>query len=469
MDTNGIQYPAARDERGICIEASTLTKEEAALHDYRCLHCNERMIPVLRNVYRVKHFRHHGDMCKYDDYLHAYAEEVFMKEYQRCLDEGIPFILEYPAPVRCNKSCVLKEHLNCKERFNVIPKDLTKEYTHIRREARVRTDSDSSRIPDVLLTNEDGSKALWLEICVTHEVPPDKQKQGQIIEVKISSFEDVAMFRNHRISPSDDRKKWVRLYNIGNVVLDAPMQKTPPCDQYYVYEIPETYTWGRGRVTSSVPKGTEGVQYRAVLRLNWHGHHDGEGYPPRQLSKEELNGICYKKYSTGKTGDLLIGHLFFQEYRQKDVPVHDYQPRQKQKAPARPSGSQATVPPSPQAAVTVNWIDLGLPSGTLWADYDGSPDTPKGSFTLPSREDIRELEHYCKQSVSEDRGRLILTGPNGNTLTLNAGKYLLADRGKDFIFCLNIYNPGASYLNIIEEDPWVATFRRYVKHSSENF
>ena len=465
MEKSGILYPAAKDEYGNHIEAETLTKEEASLHQYRCLHCNEKMIPVLKNVDRVKHFRHLGTQCRYNDFLHTYAEDVFIAEYQSCLEKGFSFYLEYAVPVRCNQSCVLKEHQDCKERFNTVKKDLTKEYTLVRREARVKTDSDTSRIPDILLTNEDGSKSLWIEICVTHEVPLEKQSQGRIVEVKISSVEDLSMFREHRICQRSDKERWVHLYGIGNVLIDAPMQNTPPCDKFYVYEVTEGCPWGQGSIAASIPKGTEGLLYRSVLRLNWHENHDGEGYPFPRRTKEELYNTCYKKYCTGNADDVLLSSLYVNEFRKYAVSPPTRQSPQYQKRPVASSRNVTPAPAEQPQAVTVNWIDLGLPSGALWADCDGTPEGAAGAVSLPTRKDIEELRLRCKQSISDDGNHLILTGPNGKTLSLKGGKYLLDDRGRDFVYCLNVYAlVGDDYLHIIEEDFGVKVYKRFVRH-----
>ena len=130
----------------------------------------------------------------------------------------------------------------------------------------------------------------------------------------------------------------------------------------------------------------------------------------------------------------------------------------------RPQVQQPTQPVQPQQPATVNWVDLGLPSGTLWADCNGTPLGAQGAVSLPTRKDIEELKQHCKQSISEDGNHLILTAPNGNTLTLEGGKYLLGERESDFVYCLNIYAPrDDNYLLIIDEDPWVKTNKRFVK------
>ena len=71
---------------------------------------------------------------------------------------------------------------------------------------------------------------------MTHAVDETKQKKGRIIEIKINSDEDIeTIIRGHKIVQSDDEEHRVKLYNISTVVLDEPMEKRPPCEQYYIY------------------------------------------------------------------------------------------------------------------------------------------------------------------------------------------------------------------------------------------
>ena len=68
-----------------------------------------------------------------------------------------------------------------------------------------------------------------------------------------------------------------------------------------------------------------------------------------------------------------------------------------------------------------NYVDLGLPSGTLWRvenesgeyEYDAAVKT-FGNF-LPSKEQWEEMKNYCK--VKRVNGHFKVTGPNGNTIT----------------------------------------------------
>ena len=470
MNTKEILYPAALDENGNKVEAENLTRKEADHHQYRCLNCREPMIPVLKNVARVKHFRHLGDVCRHCDYLHSYAEEVFIEEYQKCLDSGLPFYLEFSVPVRCNHACVLKEHNNCKERYNRVTVDLTKEYRNIQKEFRVKTEDNSVRIPDVLLTSDDG-KSLWLEICVTHEVTEAKQKQGKIIEIKISSEDDIKIFRDHKICQNEDAVNWIRLFNIGNVVIDDPMQKTPPCDKFYVYEVSENAPYVSNRISDAIPKDKTGVIYRAVLSLNWHKTHDGEGYPFPQKTQLDLNSYCELRRLTQKSKDPLLNGLVVNEIR--DVTEGTYHPHSKgniaHKKPLSVNSEPLARPNTP-TLVDVNWVNLGLPSGNLWADQDLSTyETPRSPIeyrAVPSsKKNFQELKLFCKQTVIETKEglKLIITGPNGNSITLDSGMYLLSDRGWGFDHVLNVYALiGGDYLHFIEEDKGKVDRRRFV-------
>lgn len=78
-------------------------------------------------------------------------------------------------------------------------------------------------------------------------------------------------------------------------------------------------------------------------------------------------------------------------------------------------------------AILHGWIDLGLPSGTLWKDYN-----EEGFYTydeaveqfgdnLPSKEQLSELSDRCKWTWTGDGYQV--EGPNGNHIFLPAAGY----------------------------------------------
>lgn len=82
------------------------------------------------------------------------------------------------------------------------------------------------------------------------------------------------------------------------------------------------------------------------------------------------------------------------------------------------------------------YVDLGLPSGTLWAaDYVNSDDgsrayIPYGQaepLNIPTKEQWLELQESCMYEVVRDGysvSKLIFKGPNGNTLSFETTGYL---------------------------------------------
>jgi hypothetical protein len=77
--------------------------------------------------------------------------------------------------------------------------------------------------------------------------------------------------------------------------------------------------------------------------------------------------------------------------------------------------------------VEPQYVDLGLPSGTLWKDYDEPgmyTQTEKDSLfqgSLPTVEQFAELRTKC--TWEWDTIGYKVTGPNGNSITLNADGY----------------------------------------------
>ena len=75
----------------------------------------------------------------------------------------------------------------------------------------------------------------------------------------------------------------------------------------------------------------------------------------------------------------------------------------------------------------MNYIDLGLPSGTLWADenieglYNYEDAVAKYGNTLPTMKQLKELRDECVwERVSNG---FKVTGPNGNSIVLPADGY----------------------------------------------
>lgn len=83
----------------------------------------------------------------------------------------------------------------------------------------------------------------------------------------------------------------------------------------------------------------------------------------------------------------------------------------------------------------MKYVDLGLPSGTLWADCNVGAEKPQdyGDYfnfgdaqkcgTLPTCEQWDELNQHCKLLWDLKEKRLEIVGPNGNKIILPAAGY----------------------------------------------
>ena len=77
------------------------------------------------------------------------------------------------------------------------------------------------------------------------------------------------------------------------------------------------------------------------------------------------------------------------------------------------------------SAQQMEFVDLGLPSGTLWACqveegyYTYHEAVKKYGSQLPTKKEMEELRLLCKWDTREDR--CIVTGPNGNSIVLPIG------------------------------------------------
>lgn len=78
-------------------------------------------------------------------------------------------------------------------------------------------------------------------------------------------------------------------------------------------------------------------------------------------------------------------------------------------------------------SVEDQFVDLGLPSGTLWANeteegyYTYNEAVEKFQDSLPTIVDFAELVQYCKWEWQGES--MLVTGPNGNSISLPALGY----------------------------------------------
>ena len=489
MAKNEVLYGyALLDDSWHTVSIDDIDRPFTRMHKFYCPHCHNEMYATFGEI-RLPHFRHNGDKCQYSKYLHDLAEHVFYEEYSTCLDNGWPFLLELRVPAPCNKACVLKGHVDCKERYIQKTVDLTKEYTLISLEPKVDID-DRFRRPDILLESLDG-KQLWVEIWVSHETEEDKRKDGRIIEIKIDTEKDLEKIRQHKIVQSEGEDLAVRIFGIeadGSddlfVEEDAISGIKYPCENYYCFEVGSGGEKGEIIDYIKTTISTD-LSYRVILRLNWNGTHKGiDGNTGKQATENDLKAVCLQRfYSYGKERQLYqdksYDSLIVSEWKSpsfNQTPFHARTPYHR--SCHRPQYQPTTQPtPSPVDISDMEWIDMGLQSGILWAKNDVGDKKSfmeakrsYGSF-VPSKENAEELSRCCTKKWDDSTHSLVFTGPNGNTLSFpckesNKSYWLNAYEHGDLKFgqCFHIGPNGHFWIN--DKDSSSAIYVRLVKQDS---
>ena len=193
-------------------------------HTFTCPCCGQPLIAKIGKE-RKRHFAHHdGEKCDPDGYLHSCAEEVFFEEYTACLAQGKPFKIRVFTERRCVENCLYINDKDCKKRFIEQEIVLTDKYTKISPEKRVKDDNGRYRRPDLLLESKSGEQ-LWEEIWVTHH-DESKRREGNILELKVDSEDDINQFRFHFLKQGNLNDKRVRYSITENC--DAFESKSEP-------------------------------------------------------------------------------------------------------------------------------------------------------------------------------------------------------------------------------------------------
>ena len=141
------------------------------------------------------------------------GKKLFVETYNKCLQQGIPYLIEYAVPIVCN-FCI---HGPCEKDNERATYDLTKTFTFISEEQR-----DGELIPDVLLKTKSGEK-IYIEIAVTHHSSNNKITSGtRIIEFSLNEEEDLDIFNQTKISFfSDD----IETFNFNPAPINRKLEK----------------------------------------------------------------------------------------------------------------------------------------------------------------------------------------------------------------------------------------------------
>lgn len=173
------------------LERDKLSKNEK----FVCISCENELIPRLGKE-RQKHFAHKKELnCSGETYLHNLAKLLFYQEYNKCLNENIPFFIE----LFQIRTCIgkLKEFgIRCSLKENLVKHDLTEYYRKIELEKK-----DDKFRPDVMLLNNNEKDKIYIEIAVTHFSEDKKIESGfRLIEISVNEENDLEPIRNHSLS-----------------------------------------------------------------------------------------------------------------------------------------------------------------------------------------------------------------------------------------------------------------------------
>lgn len=379
---------AIEDDTDRVVNIFSLSRELCNGHKYYCPDCHNEMYPTFGQKY-VHHFRHLGAVCQKSNYLHATAEYMFLEEYNRCLDNEEPFLLELHSHVACDQQCIEKRNRTCMAHKNTTVVDLTKIYKSVKREYRVQVD-DHFRRPDILLTSDTGEQ-LWIEIWVTHETTEEKRKDGHIVELKIYNEKDLEQIRNHKLVKTTENELAVRLFN---------------------------------------------VEFDDMCIIS------KEEYNPEECPSFKP---IHSRYSRERRGYQLFQKPTYKSTQKKPV-VH------------------AVVQDEELDLDSIEWVDLGLPSGTLWAkrDYVSNVNFPTAYHAyrahLPSFAEAKELElNYHEKIWDPEKQMMIYIGPNGNSISFKIKSdhesYWLNsyEVWNDLGQCLHVYSDKRIFVNDMDQ------------------
>lgn len=229
-------------------------------HTFTCPCCGQPLIAKIGKV-RKRHFAHDGEKCDPDGYLHSCAEEVFFEEYTACLAQGKPFTISVFTERRCVEKC--RYGKDCEKRYVKQEIVLTDKYTKISPEKRVKDDNGRYRRPDLLLESKSGEQ-LWVEIWVTHH-DESKQREGNILELKVDSEDDINQFRSHFLKQGNHNDKRVR-YSI-----------TENCDAFESFVAPTEFNnlpKFRDYIVGNIDRKTEWIDLGLPSGTLWCMHND---------------------------------------------------------------------------------------------------------------------------------------------------------------------------------------------------
>jgi len=213
-------YRYAYDNKKSIIDVKSISREDRkTLSPFMCISCGTELIPRLGQKVS-KHFAHKNlGECSGEGYLHKLAKTVFYNTYKQCIEEHKPFFYPFHVIHRCSSFDNIFPEYSC-DQIDSKHYDLTQTFPKVELEG-----FNQGFRADVLLSSEDLSKILMIEIAVSHECSDEKLKSGiPIIEIKINNEGDVEHLR------SADFKEIYKHTKVSRYNLKRNIKTYPRCN-----------------------------------------------------------------------------------------------------------------------------------------------------------------------------------------------------------------------------------------------
>lgn len=198
-----VKYQYAKDEKEKLIDINSLNENNRDKSKFFCVGCGNELIARLGKI-KVHHFAHKKVVtCSGETYLHLLGKQLFFDNYNDCLENQKPFIIEIYKKKYCNH--YEKEFgLNCKFPKIATQFDLIKYFDKISLETK-----EGSFIADIMLTSKSGKDKIFVEIAVTHLSTEQKLNSNyRIIEIKIENEDDFEPIKRKYLSVKDSKVKF---------------------------------------------------------------------------------------------------------------------------------------------------------------------------------------------------------------------------------------------------------------------
>jgi len=195
-----VKLPAAYNINKELKNISDSSVERGQKNTYFCPDpaCNQ-VLKVRKGGKYTDHFAHKkATSCSgFETSLHLLAKLIFKENYLHCLENKLPFHLEYKEIKICNTCHGLN---NLPESCELKPKkklfDLTKKFDKISEEKEIQ-----GFYADILLESSTTEEVILIEFAVTHKCEPEKISSGlRIIEFQIEEEDDLNFISNHKIA-----------------------------------------------------------------------------------------------------------------------------------------------------------------------------------------------------------------------------------------------------------------------------